>query len=301
MDPQSARARDTSLTCLGVHDHACLFDGLEAERLELASAFLRIGLARGERCLYAADENTAGRIMPYLRAAGVDVGQALASGALDVDAGDGILPPGSLEPGEVFASLEARLEAALGDGYTALRIVGPATWTLARGSGLEKWIEVEEELKRLFGERQLVGIWQYGRSGSSPGLLRTFLRMHPFVIVGGEVHPNCLFVPPGRPGTGPAPDELDRALDAVLERARADELAAAGRFTARVAHEINNPLAWITTNLGFMKELLQRFGAASAPPSPEQVSQVLEVLQETEEGASRIREFVETLRARPGG
>ena len=331
MDPQSARARGTSLTCLGVHDHACLFDGLEAERLELASAFLRIGLARGERCLYAGDENTAGRIMPCLRAAGVDVGQALASGALAVDA------PRSLEPGEVFASLEARIEAALGDGYTALRIVGPATWTLARGFGLEKWIEVEEELKRLFGERQLVGIWQYGRSGSSPGLLRTFLRMHPFVIVGGEVHPNCLFVPPGRPaGTGRAPDELDRALDAVLERARADdalgrhveqlhlalgahalwewdaesdrvaleprwaelsdiELAAAGRFTARVAHEINNPLAWITTNLGFMKEVLQRFAGASAPPSPEEVSQVLEALQETEEGASRIREFVETL------
>jgi signal transduction histidine kinase len=224
------------------------------------------------------------------------VGQALASGALAVDA------PRSLEPGEVFASLEARIEAALGDGYTALRIVGPATWTLARGSGLEKWIEVEEELKRLFGERQLVGIWQYDRSGSSPGLLRTFLRMHPFVIVGGEVHPNCLFVPPGRPaGTGPAPDELDRALDAVLERARADELAAAGRFTVRIAHEINNPLAWITTNLGFMKEVLQRFAGASAPPSPEEVSQVLEALQETEEGASRIREFVETLRARPGG
>ena len=130
MDPQSARARGTSLTCLGVHDHACLFDGLEAERLELTSAFLRIGLARGERCLYAADEDTAGRVMPYLRAAGVDVGQALASGALAVEARQ------SLEPGEVLASLEARIEAALGDGFTALRIVGPATWTLARGSGL---------------------------------------------------------------------------------------------------------------------------------------------------------------------
>jgi signal transduction histidine kinase len=431
MDPdESARARSPSLTRLGLHDHACLFHGPEGEPLEIASAFLRIGLARGERCFYAAEETTASRIVPWLRAAGIDVGRELASGALHIDAGDRVLPPGPLDPGKMFGPLAAQIDAALGDGYQGLRVVGQASWRVTRTPKPEKLWELEEELKRLFGERPVVAMWQYDKAGASPALLRRFLQMHPFVVVGAEVHPNCLFVPPVPTEEGRTLDALGRALPAVLSRARADhalarhvdqlhraleggahalwewdtetdqitleprwaempgiepsrlsmtlseweqvvhpdelaslwrsvrdhmegrsdrldhecrmrdrsgawrwvqlrarasgqapsgkgpliagtatditslqerrdrliasdEFAAAGRFTARVAHEINNPLAWMTTNLGYMKELLQRQGASA--PSAGDVSRLLEALQETEEGAMRIREFVETL------
>ncbi len=430
---QSAGAKCPSLRRLGLHDHACLFHEPGEERLELASAFLCIGLAGGERCVYAAAENTAARIMHCLRASGVDVGQALASGALDITTDAAILPLGTLDPAEMFGALESRIEAALVDGYKGLRVVGQAAWALARNPKVEKLAEFEEKLKGLFLDRPAVGIWQYDRARSAPGLLRSFLRVHPFLIVGDEVYRNGLFTPASGPANrGTSQDELQGALDAVLSRARAEdalarhldqlhrtleggahalwewdvegdrvlfdprwaampgiepsgppvtlseweqvihpddlaslwssardhiegraerleleyrmrdrsgswrwvqlrgkaigrepagqgtriagtatdvtslretrerliaykELAAAGRFTARIAHEINNPLAWMTTNLGFMKELLQRSGDAGAPAPAGDVSRVLEALRETEEGTSRIREVVEAL------
>src|SRR5512138_3478857 len=103
MEPQRAGAA-SSPSRLGLHDHACLFRDPDRERLEVVSAFLCVGLARGERCLYAADEMDAGRIVPHLRAAGIDVGQALASGALEIATDGEILPFGV---GDVGAALGA--------------------------------------------------------------------------------------------------------------------------------------------------------------------------------------------------
>ena len=436
MDPlQSAGAASASLGRLGLHDHACLFRDAGPERLDVASAFLRNGLARGERCLYTAGENSAGRIMPHLRMAGIDVGGALASGDLEIATDGEVLPFGLGDVGAAFARLEERIEAALSAGYKGLRVLGEATWALARTPRLEKLDELEERLKRLFQDRPVVGIWRYDPTRCSPGLLRCFLRMHPFVAVGDEVLRNVLFVPPGSEA-GPA-GELRRAIDFVLERARADEalarqweqlrlaldggahalwtweaegdrvtidprwadmpgidparmtltvseweqvihpdelapmwrsarehveggserlehecrmrarsgswrwvhlrgkaierdaagrgtriagtatdvtavreardrrvtddeLAAAGRFTSRVAHEINNPLAWITTNVGFVKELLERSVHSGAPIPTGDLSRVLEAMRETEEGAARIRGVLDAL-PRPFG
>ena len=212
---------------IGLHDHACLVLDTEDERLEVASAFLHIGLQRGERCVYVADENGAARVLPHLRGAGGDPGRALASGSLVLTTDGGTcLRPGCFDPGDTFRSLEAQVEAALADGFRALRIVAEATWALGRSTKLERLAEYEERLQRTFRDRPIVALWLYDPWKCPPGLLRGFLRMHPLVIVRGDVHRNCLFVPAHGRGDGRAGEEEWRgALDAIVERARAEEVA----------------------------------------------------------------------------
>jgi PAS domain S-box-containing protein len=79
-------------------------------------------------------------------------------------------------------------------------------------------------------------------------------------------------------------DTTDYQL-AQEELARAEKLSALGAMAAGVAHEINNPLAYVALNL----ELVRENGRSSLPP-PE-----IEALDEAIEGVSRMREIAHEL------
>ncbi|HET8540214.1 MAG TPA: PAS domain S-box protein [Anaeromyxobacter sp.] len=82
-----------------------------------------------------------------------------------------------------------------------------------------------------------------------------------------------------------------RRLEAQL--LLADRMASVGTLAAGVAHEINNPLSFILSNLDFAVDELRRSGA-----DPE----VLRALGDARDGGARVREIVRDLKtfARPG-
>jgi signal transduction histidine kinase len=71
----------------------------------------------------------------------------------------------------------------------------------------------------------------------------------------------------------------------------ADRLIALGRIAAGVGHEINNPLAFILSNLEYIHQELQQ----KAQLSEQERQEVLEALAETRDGAERIRLIVRDL------
>ena len=90
-----------------------------------------------------------------------------------------------------------------------------------------------------------------------------------------------------------------------------DRLASVGTLAAGIAHEINNPLAFVMSNLSFLSEEMRRSqlsleaggGGTPAPGVPRQRSRTetdlvewQEVLSEAYEGAERVRRVVHQLR-----
>jgi PAS domain S-box-containing protein len=68
----------------------------------------------------------------------------------------------------------------------------------------------------------------------------------------------------------------------------ADRLATIGRLAAGVAHEVNNPAALVTVNLGVLRD---RFAAGGTRPGD-----VLSMLDESLDGMARIRDIVHDLK-----
>ncbi|NMO22476.1 PAS domain S-box protein [Pyxidicoccus fallax] len=73
----------------------------------------------------------------------------------------------------------------------------------------------------------------------------------------------------------------------------ADRLASVGTLGAGVAHEINNPLAYMMVNLHLIREGLERL-EAQAPAAP--IASLQQLVRETTEGAERIASIVRDLK-----
>jgi len=86
-------------------------------------------------------------------------------------------------------------------------------------------------------------------------------------------------------------EALRRQVDAARERARLDRLAMVGGLARGMAHEVNNPLGYVKSNLDWMAHQL-RAGALVASPA-----ELHAVLDESLQGVARIERIIAGLRA----
>jgi chemotaxis family two-component system sensor kinase Cph1 len=168
-------------------DHAALLYETRAEQFAWSIPFLKIGLARNERCLYIADGNSVPMILRRLAEAGVNVDEAQDRDALRVvTKRETYLKDGGFEPTRMIAELSALERDSLRKGFTALRATGEMTWALDSPSFLEKLAEYEKKLDDGFS-KNVVALCQYDKNRFSEDLIFELARIHPKIIVRGEL------------------------------------------------------------------------------------------------------------------
>ncbi len=97
------------------------------------------------------------------------------------------------------------------------------------------------------------------------------------------------------------PEARDEIEQAIARRALADRLASATALAAGVAHELNNPLAYVSANLAFLAERTARIvellsGAPRTPEDAELVTELADAMREARSGAERMRTIVRDLK-----
>ena len=122
----------SGLEKLGPHDHLCSIYENQQEHLAVAISFIRIGLDRGEKCLYMDDDGTFGGFREALQAKGIDVDHAVASHSLvSTTKQQAHLKCGSFDFDWMFSFWKEATERAISEGFSALRVIDETEWVLS--------------------------------------------------------------------------------------------------------------------------------------------------------------------------
>src|SRR5438874_5457987 len=215
-----------ALEQLSPHDHLCSIYENPQEHYAVAIPFIRIGLDRGEKCIYIADDGTVGDVRQAMQSEGIDVERATASKALVLATKEqAYLEHGSFHPDWMFTFWKEATQLAMSEGFSALRATGETEWVLRGGRGLERWMEYESRLTHTLSESNCSALCQYNRRLFPPELILDVIRTHPMVVYGSTVCRNLYYVPANEfLGTNQTAREVERLLTNIRERARVEEV-----------------------------------------------------------------------------
>jgi PAS domain S-box-containing protein len=226
MNPAAQRAAlIAALEQLAPHDHLCSIYDSPQEHYAVAIPFIRIGLDRGEKCIYIADDGTVGDVRQAMQSEGIDVERAIASKALVLATKEqAYLEHGSFHPDWMFTFWKETTQLAMSEGFSALRATGETEWVLRGGRGLERWMEYESRLTHTLSESNCSALCQYNRRLFPPELILDVIRTHPMVINGSTVCRNLYYVPANEfLGTNQTGREVERLLTNIRERERVED------------------------------------------------------------------------------
>jgi PAS domain S-box-containing protein len=223
-----------ALEQLGPHDHFCSIYESPQEHYAVAVPFIRIGLERGEKCIYIADDGSVDDARQAMQSEGIDVDGAIASKALVLATKDQTyLEHGTFHPDWMFTFWKETTELAMSEGFSALRATGETEWVLRGGRGLERWMEYESRLTHTLSESTCSALCQYNRRLFPSELILDVIRTHPTIVYGGTVCRNLYYVPPEEfLGTNQTAREVERLLTNIRERERV-EVALREQLTER--------------------------------------------------------------------
>jgi signal transduction histidine kinase len=213
------------LVQIGLHDHICLIYESQEERIAMPVPSIRMGLDRGEKCVFIAPEKTVSDVNEALHAFGIDVDEAVKSGRLAVASQeDTYLRNGHFGPDKMIRFLADALERAIASGFSGLRVVGDMTWALAGDLGTGPLIEYEAKLNYFVRDHPIAVTCQYDRNRFSPEVILNMIRTHPIVIYGNFVCSNPYYVPPEEfLAPNHAEMEVKRLLANIRDREQANK------------------------------------------------------------------------------
>jgi len=284
---------------LGLHEHRCLIYDTQEEQFAAALPFLRAGLARGERCIFVADENSAAAVLDALRKGGIDVDGYVKSGGLIVTGKQGTYLRGRrFDPDWLIGLLSQATGEQGGDRFSGLRILGEMTWALEADVPLDSLIEYEAKLTHFVHDHNVRVLCQYNRNRFSPELLLRVIRTHPVVVYGALVCRNPYYVPPEellKPHQ--ASLEVERLLKNILswEDSFAQLRALAARLESvreeertRAAREIHDELGQALTAIRLEYMALLRDLPAGQGPASQRSQTILTLLDQAFQSVRRI-------------
>ncbi|HXH93179.1 MAG TPA: MEDS domain-containing protein [Thermoanaerobaculia bacterium] len=294
----------TALGQLGPHDHQSLIYENPDDRFSVAIPFIRIGLDRGEKCVYIADDGKEAAVHEAMHAQGIDVERAIASESLVLETTKSVfLKHGYFDADWMPEFWGDAAAEATRQGFSALRATGETEWLFGAPQGGDRWMEYESRLTHVLAGLNCFALCQYNRQVLPPELILDVIRTHPTVIYRGVVCRNMYYVPPDEfLGANQAAHEAERLLATLRERAEVeltlrqqrDELRSLANRLMHAQDDERRRLATMlheTTaqDLAALKMLLTRLNRESGGLGDSDRHDLAESISLTEESIAGIR------------
>jgi hypothetical protein len=172
--------------------HLCLIYDDERERREVVAKFVEEGLSGGERVAYFTDAEPVA-IRTWLEEHGLELPEPPAfslSPARSVYCPDGEFRPERMPP--YWRAFHAE---ATGLGFPAARATGETSWSREVPGG-ERIVEYEAHLNEVLAELPVTALCQYDVKRFDGATIFDILRVHPLMLVGGQVVRNPYYEGP---------------------------------------------------------------------------------------------------------
>ena len=176
--------------------HLCFLYETEEQQRAFVTPFLRTGLERNEKVIYAAHAHTPQFVLSCLEKDGLETAPYIARGQLVVvSAAAAYLPEGVFDPQRMIALIRAETARAFDRGYSGLRITGDLTWALDEPPGSQRLAEYEAKLNTFFPGSSCLALCQYHQKRFSPLALLNALLTHPLVATPSGIYENFYYLP----------------------------------------------------------------------------------------------------------
>lgn len=172
--------------------HMCLLYSDESERRSVISKYLRCGIEGREKVSYFADILSPAETRAWLGDMGVKLPDD--ESFYLAPAVQTYCPDGKFVPDQMIEGLKVLYNAAMAEGYPHARASGEMTWALKGIPGSERLIEYEALLNEAFSTHPVIGLCQYDVNKFSGAAILDVLKVHPMMIVNGQIVRNPYYV-----------------------------------------------------------------------------------------------------------
>jgi hypothetical protein len=182
---------------LGQHRHICAFFNSVDEEHRVLRSFIKDGFDRGDKAFHLVDPDLSEDHLRRLAEAGIDVGQAMGTGQLELRRWqDAQLRGDRFDQDAMLALIEEVLQSGAAAGYPLTRFVAHMEWALLDKPGVDDLVEFETRVNYVLPKYDDPVICTYDLSKFSASVVMDIMRTHPVVIIGEVLQENPFFVPP---------------------------------------------------------------------------------------------------------
>jgi DNA-binding NarL/FixJ family response regulator len=178
--------------------HVAAFFRSEEERHQCLAAFTAEGVTRGEKVLHIIDSRNHEDEIRHLEEAGVDVDAATAQARLEIVHWEAMyLEGGRFDQQAMLVRLRSVLTNTIAEGFALTRVIGNMEWAVEQPSDPRDLIEYEASVNDLLEGFDDIIVCAYDLGTFDAEVIIDVMRAHPAVVVGGSLHPNPFYLPPG--------------------------------------------------------------------------------------------------------
>jgi hypothetical protein len=182
--------------------HMCMIYSDEEERRSTIAKYLRGGLLQGECVGCFVNSMPANETPDWITKVTQDIPSGEREGKLVVRPGEqAYCPRGEFVVDEMLGTLRDFYTDAISQGFSGARVAGDAGFILKDIPGTENFIKYEAQINELLEGYPITALCQYDANLFDGGMLYDVLRVHPLIIVNGQIVRNVAYQAP-RAGAG---------------------------------------------------------------------------------------------------
>jgi len=177
--------------------HICQIFSDDDERQAALLRFILSGVRAGESTRCFSDNLTAEAVEEYLSGFGISFQQAAQDGALGMAGTDEVyFKNDTFDPERMLGLLRTFHTQSMAQGFSAARVIGEMTPKVQHVPGGSRLLEYEARVSLLLKEYPVTAVCQYDARRFDGATIMDVLRVHPLMVVRGEVVHNPFFVAP---------------------------------------------------------------------------------------------------------